>query len=382
MSRSIQVGDFVNVSQTGIQDIKYLIYKIDGTNIYIHPLDNIKLILLMRYDNNMKRWVIDGADTGYTLNFSEGLTTTFTGIENVDIDILNFLDDLSLSNACMTNTYLNKLCRNEDLWRRRLEKYYPDRIVLKTKDLSWRDFYIALSDAEKWDHKRLFQLDNAIEILEWMKRNDIKLISDMYFDAAMIDKIDIMNWLYENGVDLEDYNDDIIDLVKHSKLLALKWLYDHDVLDDFVRQKETHLMELAIENDDIDMIDWMYEADLDDNIYESYFFENPGYGFYNENYSSEDGAEHMDAHMLSVALDNESEKSIKYFLENGTFGIESVNYAIYLNDLNALKLLKEKKDILPNTIGANIAATDNYKDILEWLAMYNIYPEISTSPSG
>ncbi len=379
MSRLIQVGDSVNVSHPGFRDTKYLIHKIDGTNIYIHPY-NVKAISLIKYDNNRKRWVIHGTDTGYTLKFSEDLTSTLTGIEHVDIDIINFLDDLSLSKACMTNRYLNRLCKNEDLWRRRLEKYYPDRIELKTTDLTWHDFYMILSSEETEDYERLFQSDNIIKILEWMKRHDIEINSTMYFNAAMIDKIDVMNWLYENDVELDDFNDSIFDLVKYSKLPALEWFKDRDVLDDFVRHKELQLIEVAIEKDDIDMIDWMYEADLQESIYESYFIEDSGYGYYNEDFRSDDGAEHMDVHMLSVALDNKSKKSIEYFLENGIFGVESANYAIYLNDINALKLLKEKKDILPNKIGANIAAADNYKDILEWLAMYNIYPDVKTSP--
>lgn len=380
MSRLIRVSDFVSISHPGFKDTKYLIYKIDGTNIYIHPPDDIKAISLIKYDNNRKRWVIHGTDTGYTLKFSEDLIPpTFTGIENVDIDILNFLDDLSLSKACMTNRYFYRLCKNEDLWRRRLEKYHPDGIELKTKDQTWRDLYMALSDAGTGDYKRLFQLDNTIKILEWIKRHDIKLISEMYFDAGMIDKIDIMDWLYdENYVDLEDFNDNITDLVKHSKLSALEWIKNHDVLDDFVRHKELQLMELAIENDDIDMIDWMYEANLQEDIYEGYFYDDPDYGHHHEDFNSDDAAEHMDVHMLSVSLDNKSDKSIKYFLENGEFGIESANYAIYLNDINALKLLKEKKNILPNKIGSNIAKVNDYKDILEWLAIYNIYPDVET----
>ena len=73
---------------------------------------------------------------------------TFTGISDLDMKILNELDDRSLMQTCLINTYVANLCNNDNLWRNRYIKrfgtqnlHYKDEIF---QDVSWKYIYLLL----------------------------------------------------------------------------------------------------------------------------------------------------------------------------------------------------------------------------------------------
>jgi hypothetical protein len=65
------------------------------------------------------------------------------GVKDLDKYLLEKLDDRSLINLCRTNVKFYKLCGEEDFWRNRCgQKFFPNYIKYKPKDMKWKDFYL------------------------------------------------------------------------------------------------------------------------------------------------------------------------------------------------------------------------------------------------
>jgi hypothetical protein len=70
-------------------------------------------------------------------------TPTFTQLRDTDLQILSDLDDKSLFNICLTNKYLNNMCKNEDFWRNRFtQKFTKEPLNIKPNNETWRHFYM------------------------------------------------------------------------------------------------------------------------------------------------------------------------------------------------------------------------------------------------
>lgn len=89
-----------------------------------------------------------------TLEDSQSIETdpiqfAMTGIEPVDINILLQMDDKTLTSACRVNKYISGLCKNDMLWKQRIEIYYPEADNISgTGALSWKEYYVYLSLGE------------------------------------------------------------------------------------------------------------------------------------------------------------------------------------------------------------------------------------------
>ncbi|GAG48290.1 unnamed protein product, partial [marine sediment metagenome] len=77
----------------------------------------------------------------------------FSGIPDVDMQILEKLPDKDLGQVCQTSKYVQSLCQNETFWHQRFianfSKYYSNNIdlILKYKgNTSWRNYYIMIVD--------------------------------------------------------------------------------------------------------------------------------------------------------------------------------------------------------------------------------------------
>src|SRR5665811_1253173 len=130
-SYQIKIGDFFQIIYTS--NLTYY-YKIDniisdneskttiqGSNIKIK--DDSKYILI----DNQHQYKIDGLNQKISIKFSRELSseeTLFTGIRDIDINILLKLDDVSLVNVCETDKYANKLCNDDMLWNQKIEQKY------------------------------------------------------------------------------------------------------------------------------------------------------------------------------------------------------------------------------------------------------------------
>ena len=64
--------------------------------------------------------------------------------KDTDLIILSKLDDKTLLSFCSVNKYANRLCYNEDFWRNRLKERFPDSISFKSRENTYRNFYLSL----------------------------------------------------------------------------------------------------------------------------------------------------------------------------------------------------------------------------------------------
>lgn len=78
---------------------------------------------------------------------STGITIFPTGIEDIDLLILDLWDDETLFNACRTNKATAQLCRNEAFWYNRIvNRFHPEGNILEYKpaNLSYKQLYKLL----------------------------------------------------------------------------------------------------------------------------------------------------------------------------------------------------------------------------------------------
>lgn len=66
----------------------------------------------------------------------------FTGIKDVDREILMKLDDKSLLEACIINKYMRTEVCNDSFLIKRMLKNYPGAIKYKPHDKSWRKYFL------------------------------------------------------------------------------------------------------------------------------------------------------------------------------------------------------------------------------------------------
>lgn len=68
----------------------------------------------------------------------------FTQIRDVDKLILENLDTRSILTVCkLNNRYIQSIC-TDDVFRKRLQKEFPNLITLKSSNLSWKKYYLYL----------------------------------------------------------------------------------------------------------------------------------------------------------------------------------------------------------------------------------------------
>ncbi len=101
-----------------------------------------------------------------------------TGVNEVDINILLQLDDASLAHVCRVDEYVRSLCNSDDLWRRRLEMFYPDALKYINPNISIKDNYINFSkypiDLGGIDQAIT---DGNVEFVQWMHQQDPSLFT-------------------------------------------------------------------------------------------------------------------------------------------------------------------------------------------------------------
>jgi ABC-type arginine transport system ATPase subunit len=63
-----------------------------------------------------------------------------TSIKDVDLLIMEKLDDRSLLNLCQTNKNANRICNDENFWKKRSYKNLRD--VRKCDNMKWKQYYL------------------------------------------------------------------------------------------------------------------------------------------------------------------------------------------------------------------------------------------------
>lgn len=101
-------------------------------------------------------------------------TNIFTGIPEVDTEILDKLDDKTLYNTCMVNSYSSELCMNDKFLRKRINDYLENkkkRWFMQNIGIPHRDndmpAIIQINAGENWyQHGRLHR-DNDMPALRY-----------------------------------------------------------------------------------------------------------------------------------------------------------------------------------------------------------------------
>ncbi len=72
------------------------------------------------------------------------MINAWTGIKDVDREILlRVEDDQQILNICSLNKYFVEVC-NDIFFRNRLAFKYPDTLVFKPDDISWKKYYLSV----------------------------------------------------------------------------------------------------------------------------------------------------------------------------------------------------------------------------------------------
>ena len=146
----IQIGDFVKL--TNAQGI-VAYYNLTNIDKKVPLLITIASFLNYN-DQKIIRKHLDGRQSidneVYILHYlRKGQVSSrdvfMTGVQAVDINILLQLGDVSLTHVCQVDEYVRSLCNSDDLWRRRLELFYPDQAQYINPNVSLKENYTNFS---------------------------------------------------------------------------------------------------------------------------------------------------------------------------------------------------------------------------------------------
>jgi hypothetical protein len=120
----------------------------------------------------------------------------FTGIKDIDLEILSKLDDSEIGKLCSTNKYFRNLCKDDVFWRnrtiKRFGKYLGNAETLNTyrnqyNIPTWRLYYISLIDFLDRDY---FKNDRK----DLLKLHTLKEKNNNNFEEQLLDNYDKYKW--------------------------------------------------------------------------------------------------------------------------------------------------------------------------------------------
>ena len=130
------------------------------------------------------------------------------GIKDVDLKILSELNDKDLLNACLTNQYANRICKDEHFWRDRFLKTFGQHEKNETK--TWRNFYLAVTYylSKYFDSSVLIAIKGGfkdVDIIKVLisKRRSNRLLPLWIYEAAEIGDKKLMDFFVNLGVKYE-----------------------------------------------------------------------------------------------------------------------------------------------------------------------------------
>ena len=130
----------------------------------------------------------------------------FTGVEDVDREILLYLDDEDLFKACNLSHYTKNLC-NDDFWRRKFSREYG--AILRR--IEYREAYKQLREIEDIDEMLIWAADNGeTDLVTSFLKNGANIHAyddEALQNAASEGHTDTVRLLLENGADIHAYDD-------------------------------------------------------------------------------------------------------------------------------------------------------------------------------
>ena len=122
------------------------------------------------------------------------MKSTFTGIRDLDIEILNRLEDKDLISFCSADKYAKTICDSETFWQRRtIERYgkYLTLDVMKKfkNDNTWAEYYIQIAkvlNSANPENEAAKALENGrsdiVELLKKIKHIHVEYVEIMQED--------------------------------------------------------------------------------------------------------------------------------------------------------------------------------------------------------
>ncbi len=435
MSRPLQTGDHVIISFHGIRDLVYTVLSVDTTGIYIHPLNDTTKVSLLIPSPTPPFWKISGTDVNFGIRFEAApsieittepitLIPIFTGISELDIGILNELDDVSLTQACRINQYTAELCRDDNLWRRRVEDTYLDLTPSKRPEETWKDFYTLIRKIPN-NTERLIKEDRTTLLRHLITKHLIQWNIHDVESALSYGKIDILNMIKSDLVDptyLNDTDTDIFDYNRMDIMVIAEWVVRLDNailllewLDRDAQQIDMFFFYEAMEAGRMDILTWIHnrailkretidvyeeseswtdalESVLQNDYLEMYkWLDENEFSFYED--EGFDSLQEFEENQAAIAFQADSQKIIEWFMSRGIFpkiGVNDVDtlnhmekrgaqfdyrmadYALEKININVLNWLKER-GIQPSSDGVSQAIQYGRIGALNWLEQQGIH---------
>jgi hypothetical protein len=381
----IQTGNFVQITpisgvfQSDIYLVSSIIKQPSLITITLQNTQNVfdVRILLINPDGHM----IKGESQKYHLRFESDIAKlqrssrqigtgplkfAMTGVEPIDINILVQMDDQTLTSACMTERYISSLCRNDDLWRRRIQRYYPDAEKFKEEGKSWKDYYVQLrkviwikseeEDYADMENDEYFAsgIDYAVhlgylDVLKWMASMDPSNIPDPQDLNSAAEKgyMDILEWSAELNPPI--YPSSACSAARGGQLDVLEWMTQ---LNPPIYPNKSSANAAAM-GGHCNVLRWI--ASFDPAIYPD-----------EEGASSAAWEGHLDVLKWMATLNPPI-----YPFQYATYGAAGGGH------LNVLKWMASlDRPMFPDQKDADNAARGGYMDVLEWIALLDppIYP--------
>ena len=129
MQRNIQIGDKVKIDNQ-----IYTVHSVKTDVIFLTNGDEDFLGALVFENGIWKPYGTYGTNKKYNIEY--------LAKDQIDINIMLMVSDNDLNSLCRTNKELANICANDDFWRQRVLKYYPNST--KTNYQTWKELYISL----------------------------------------------------------------------------------------------------------------------------------------------------------------------------------------------------------------------------------------------
>ena len=162
--------------------------------------------------------------------------------ENVNLEILLKLDDISLEHACQTNWFVRDTCYSSYLWYLKCQQLYPNIPIFKLNNREWKALYYKLK-FNKWTDIVRWSEQYAPEIMDWaqyLKQYENYVI---YNQNRYMDTIDTLDTDEDMDIILLEYYRFIVNhkrfLIMHPKtrkelINMLKTNISEDVTEDII----------------------------------------------------------------------------------------------------------------------------------------------------
>lgn len=144
---------------------------------------------------------------------------------SVLFEILVELDIDDIINLCSTNSEYKKICDSNEFWYQKLKYDYPNSLLNKPRNTSYKQWYLRLSN------------QNVVALTPIIYGNDVYM-AEIYINIVST----FMYGIYQENIDYikGDLNDIVIEAIKKKYDMPIYGNIDYDIiLYDFIDKPET-----------------------------------------------------------------------------------------------------------------------------------------------